>query len=174
MTGLSRRRLLQGSAAVAGGAALGAGPFQSFVAHAATSRHGGGTPPDYGPLAPVKDALDGEERLALPAGFQYRSFHRAARRSATRRAARHRSAATAWRRSPDRGGSYVLVRNHEVNGPVVVFGDPAEAYDPMAGGGTTTFRVTKFGEVLSARISLYRHADELCRRPYSVAVLVDV
>ncbi len=154
MTDLSRRRLLQGTAAVAGGAALGAGPFRSFVAHAATPSHGRGRPANYGPLAPVPDAADGVERLLLPAGFRYRSFHLAGtplgdeRGTPTPIRSDGMAAFTGWR------GSYVLVRNHEVNGPVGAFGDPAAAYDPMTGGGTTTAWVTKHGEVLGGHVSL--------------------
>ena len=47
----------------------------------------------------------------------------------------------------------ILVRNHEVNNPVPAFG-PGTPYDPMAGGGTTTIEVTKFGEVVRAFTSL--------------------
>jgi hypothetical protein len=47
-----------------------------------------------------------------------------------------------------------LVRNHEVNNPVPAFGDAAAAYDTMAGGGTTTIEVTRFGEVIRSFTSL--------------------
>jgi secreted PhoX family phosphatase len=50
-------------------------------------------------------------------------------------------------------GSVVLVRNHEVNNPVGAFG-PGEPYDAAAGGGTTTIRVSKHGEVEHAYTSL--------------------
>jgi secreted PhoX family phosphatase len=48
----------------------------------------------------------------------------------------------------------LLVRNHEVSGPVGAFGDVSTAYDPAGGGGTVTLQVTKFGEVLRSRPSL--------------------
>jgi hypothetical protein len=50
--------------------------------------------------------------------------------------------------------TYVLVRNHEVNGPVPAFGDPALAYDPATGGGTTTAWVRGDGTVIKAEVSL--------------------
>ncbi|MBA3523527.1 MAG: DUF839 domain-containing protein, partial [Geodermatophilaceae bacterium] len=49
---------------------------------------------------------------------------------------------------------YTLVRNHEVNGPVGAFGDPSMAYDPLAGGGTTTVVVDGFGHVARSFVSL--------------------
>jgi uncharacterized protein len=42
-------------------------------------------------------------------------------------------------------GNVLLVRNHEINNPVPAFGDAAQAYDTMAGGGTTSTEVTRFG-----------------------------
>ena len=57
-------------------------------------------------------------------------------------------ATTAWPRSASARGNVVLVRNHEVNSPTPAFGDAADAYDAMAGGGTTTIEVTRFGEVV--------------------------
>ena len=50
-------------------------------------------------------------------------------------------------------GNVILVRNHEINGPVAAFG-PGTPYDARTGGGTTTVEVTKFGEVLNAFTSL--------------------
>lgn len=155
MSGLSRRSFLQGSAAVAGGVALGAGPFQNFVAHAArVEREGGrGRRRDYGPIAPVPDARDGVTRLALPEGFAYRSFHMAGvplmEGGAATPARSDGMAAFSGGRD-----TYVLVRNHEVNGPVPAFGDAALAYDPATGGGTTTAWVKGDGTVIKAEVSL--------------------
>src|SRR6185312_17012177 len=42
---------------------------------------------------------------------------------------------------------------HEVNGPGAAFG-VGTPYDPMARGGTTSVRVTRFGEVLDSYTSL--------------------
>ncbi len=49
--------------------------------------------------------------------------------------------------------SVLLVRNHEVNGSPGAFG-PRAPYDPAAGGGTTTIRTTRHGQVLDAWTSL--------------------
>ena len=48
----------------------------------------------------------------------------------------------------------MLVRNHEVNGPVGAFGDPSMAYDAKAGGGTTTVEVDGHGRVEHSFVSL--------------------
>ena len=67
---VERRTFLKGSAAVTGGALLG-GPFQGLVAGPAA---GLGAAP-FRALRPTKDLRDGKERLHLPEGFSYRSFH---------------------------------------------------------------------------------------------------
>jgi len=149
---IDRRRFIAGSAAVAGGTAL-AGPFAGYVARPAGA--GSGRPDAPSPtLGPVADLRDGAVRLWLPPGFQYRSFHDTEQPvtldDGTVLPGRHDGMA-AFR---GRRGNVVLVRNHEVNGPVPAFGDPAEAYDPQAGGGTTTIEVTRHGEVVRAATSL--------------------
>ena len=105
-------------------------------------------------LGPVPDLRDGVVRLHLPAGFQYRSFHDTEQPvtldDGTVLPGRHDGMA-AFRGSH---GNVVLVRNHEVNGPVPAFGDAAKAYDPMTGGGTTTIEVTRYGEVVRSFTSL--------------------
>ena len=144
---LDRRRFLAASAAAAGGAAL-AGPFAGFLAAPAA----GAAPPVA--LGPVPDLRDGIVRLHLPPGFQYRSFHDTEQPvtldDGTLLPGRHDGMA-AFR---GRHGNVVLVRNHEVNNPVPAFGDASKAYDPMAGGGTTTIEVTRYGEVVRAFTSL--------------------
>ncbi|MEU4829844.1 alkaline phosphatase PhoX [Streptosporangium sp. NPDC023615] len=145
---MDRRRFLARSTALA---AIGvAGPFAG-VARAGRSgqvRPGSG----YGPLAPVADARDGVVRIHLPSGFHYRSFSVAGDRFSDGSIvpSRHDGMA-AFRGS---GTSAILVRNHEVNGPVGAFGDPSKAYDPAAGGGTSTLRVSRYGEVLTSAPSL--------------------
>jgi secreted PhoX family phosphatase len=101
----------------------------------------------------VADARDGVVRLELPAGFSYRSFHMAGTPlvdGGPPTPARSDGMAAFWAGRDN----YLLVRNHEVNGPVAAFGDPTLAYDPMTGGGTTTVRVTGDGQVLEAWVSL--------------------
>jgi secreted PhoX family phosphatase len=155
MTGLSRRRFLQGSAALAGGAILGGGPFQSYIAHAARGgKTGPGPHPDYGPLVAVPDLRDNVARLALPEGFTYRSFHMAGTPLAPGGTMPTPARSDGMAAFAAGRGMYAVVRNHEVNGPVGAFGDPALAYDPATGGGTTTFLVRKDGEVVDGWVSL--------------------
>jgi secreted PhoX family phosphatase len=143
---IDRRRFLAGSAAVAGGAAL-AGPFAGFVAGPVAAS-------PQSTLGPVADLRDGAVRLWLHPGFAYRSFHDTTQPvtldDGTLLPGRHDGMA-AFR---GRRGNVVLVRNHEVNNPVPAFGDPAKAYDPQTGGGTTTVEVTSHGEVVRAYTSL--------------------
>ncbi|CAN5634464.1 DUF839 domain-containing protein [soil metagenome] len=151
MSDLDRRMFLKGAAAAAGTALLG-GPFQGFVASASAAPHGHGRPLGYGPLAPAPDLRDGAERLLLPRGFRYRSFDVTGDRltDGTPIPGRHDGMA-AFR---GRRGRSVLVRNHEVNGPVGAFGDRGEAYDPATGGGTTTVEVDRYGNVSRSGVSL--------------------
>lgn len=147
---LDRRTLFRRSAAVAAGAAAASLPFEALAARTAHAAPGKPTGLDYGPLAPARDQTTGLSLLALPRGFEYMSH--------------------GWTGDPlDNGtptpgahdgmaafrvgdGSVHLVRNHE-RGNGAVFGDPA--YDPTAGGGTTTVRFDPdAGAFLSASPSL--------------------
>ena len=145
---LERRTFLKGSAAAA--AALG-GPFAGFVNSA-----GGAVRTAVAPLVglvPIEDQRDGTVRLHLPSGFSYRSFHDTESpvtlRDGTALPGRH-DGMGAFRGAHD---SVILIRNHEVNGSPGTFG-PLTGYDGAAGGGTTTIRVTKQGEVLDSYTSL--------------------
>ncbi|MBA2530175.1 MAG: DUF839 domain-containing protein [Euzebyales bacterium] len=152
MTDLDRRSFLRGAAAAAGVGLMG-GPFQGFFASAATAAPARrGRPLGYGPLRPVGDLRDGVERLLLPDGFSYRSFDvtGGSLTDGTRIPGRHDGMA-AFR---GRNGRSILVRNHEVNGPVGAFGDAGDAYDPATGGGTTTVEVDRFGDVVRSGVSL--------------------
>jgi secreted PhoX family phosphatase len=146
MTRIDRRTFLAGSAAAVGTATLG-GPFAGFLAGPVAAS-------PMPTLGPIPDLRDGQVRLWLPPGFQYRSFHDTEQTvvldDGTILPGRHDGMA-AFR---GQHGNVVLVRNHEVNNPVPAFGDASQAYDPMAGGGTTTTEVTPFGQVVSARTSL--------------------
>jgi secreted PhoX family phosphatase len=146
---VDRRRFLTRAAAVATGIA---GP----VAGVACAGAQGGAKPapalGYGRLRPVRDLRDGEVRLHLPDGFKYRSFNAAGEKFSDGSAVPGRHDGMAAFAGPR--GSAILVRNHEVNGPVGAFGDRAKAYDPMAGGGTATLRVSRYGEVLKSLPSL--------------------
>ena len=149
---MQRRDLLKAAGALAGAGLLG-GPFQGFVASSAEARGRGRKGVGYGRLRPVADRRDGVERLLLPAGFAYRSFDVTGGKltDGTTIPGRHDGMA-AFRGS--RRGTSVLVRNHEVPGPVGAFGDPDHAYDPAAGGGTTTVEVNGHGRVLRSGVSL--------------------
>ena len=148
---VSRRALLRGGVGAAAGAAVLAGPFRGFVALA------NGAPRqalNWRDLRPVADMRDGQVRLWLPDGFQYRSFHdtefTTVLDDGTMLPGRHDGMGA----FPGRNGSIVLVRNHEINGPGTPFGDPAAAYDAQGRSGTTTVEVTLGGEVLGAFTSL--------------------
>ena len=149
MDAIDRRTFLRRAAAAAGVVALG-GPFQGFVqlAAAASSR------PSFRNLVAIPDLRDGQVRLWLPEGFQYRSFHDTefpvVLDDGTNLPGRHDGMGAF--QGPD--GNVILIRNHEINNPGAPFGDPDDAYDGMAQSGTTTIEVTPQGEVVHAFTSL--------------------
>ena len=149
MPQLDRRTFLRGSAAAAGAAVLG-GPFQGFLARAAQAAS---LPAASRQLRAIEDLRDGQVRLWLPEGFQYRSFHDTevpiTLDDGTILPGRHDGMAV----FSGPNGNLVLVRNHEVNGPGTPFG-PGTPYDSMARGGTTTIEVSHTGVVQSAFTSL--------------------
>lgn len=151
MGAIDRRSLLKGAGAAAG-AGLLSGPFQGFFQAAAGAKPSQGSP-GYGPLQPVADARDGQTRLLLPRGFSYRSFDATggALSDGSPIPGRHDGMA-AFRSG--RAGMSILVRNHEVAGPVGAFGDHSDAYDAAAGGGTTTVLVDRYGRVSRSSVSL--------------------
>ncbi len=156
MTTVERRTFLKAAA----GGALTAGPFTGLVAAPALAKPGS---TGHWELRPVPDLRDGQVRLHLPEGFQYRSFHDTESSvvldDGTRLPGRHdgMGAFRPGRHRDDDGGddhdTVVLVRNHEVNNPGAAFG-PTTPYDPMARGGTTTIHVTREGVVKRAYTSL--------------------
>lgn len=149
MTQVNRRTFLKGAAATAGVAALH-GPFQGFVAlaNAASSK------PSFRGLVPVTDERDGVVRLWLPEGFHYRSFHDTTTPvvldDGTTLPGRHDGMGAFA--GPD--GNSILIRNHEVNGPVPAFQPAAPTYDPMTGGGCTVVEVSAHGIVDNAYTGL--------------------
>jgi uncharacterized protein len=130
-----------------------AGPFAPMLARAQSHvRHGRGPSPDYGPLQPAIDETTGLPLLQLPADFRYLSF--------------------GWTREPMSDGLLTppshdgmaafaaghkrvyLVRNHEVGDGPDAFA-PGLAYDPQAGGGTTTMEFdTARGELIRSWASI--------------------
>jgi secreted PhoX family phosphatase len=127
--GFERRTLLRG-AAVAAAASL---PFQALAARtAAAAPVKLGSDAGYGPLRPVKDQATGLELLQLPRGFEYISYGwtNDLMDDGVRTPGAHDGMA-AFRH----GDKVHLVRNHERGaGPAFT----APAYNPEAGGGTTT------------------------------------
>jgi secreted PhoX family phosphatase len=98
----------------------------------------------YGPLFPTPDMRDGVERIALPAGFKYRSFSVAGDVMSDGKLvplAHDGMAAFATR-----SGKIRLVRNHEDRNPPGAGTLPPSAgsYDTLAGGGTTTLIVNPY------------------------------
>ena len=141
---VERRTVLKTTAAAAA-----AGPFAGLVATPAQAMNA----PSAAALVPVPDERDGVVRLHLPEGFSYRSFHDTESpvtlTDGTRLPGRHDGMGAF--EGPD--DTVLLVRNHEVNNPTPAFG-PGRPYDRMAGGGTTTIQVTKYGEVVRSYTSL--------------------
>jgi uncharacterized protein len=154
---MDRRTFLRQSTLVAAGTAgVTAGPFAGLMMRAAFAqpkfaRDNGG----YGPLGPVPDLRDGEVRLHLPSGFEYRSFgirDTPLTEEATLTPGRHDGmAAFSWP-----GGKVRLVRNHEQTQPAIrtAFGDLSKAYDPAAPGGTTTLEISPRAEEVRSWVSL--------------------
>jgi secreted PhoX family phosphatase len=149
MRSVTRRAFLQGAATTAGAAILG-GPFQGFVARPAGAVSAA---PAFRSLRPIPDLRDGQVRLHLPEGFQYRSFHdtefTVLLDDGTTLPGRHDGMAA----FPASNGNVWLVRNHEVNNPGAPFG-PGTPYDAMGQGGTTSVEVSPDGVVAQAFTSL--------------------
>jgi len=130
---MDRRDFLLKTAAVATGAVV---PLHALLARAAT-----GAPIrqtlGYGPLAPVNDSTTGLPLLHLPPGFTYFTFGwtKDPLDDGSPTPAMHDGMAA----YPLPGGLVRLIRNHEVGTAPAFASSPA--YDPAAGGGTTTIDV---------------------------------
>ncbi len=110
----------------------------------------------YGGLRAVKARNTGEEILTLPDGFEYNVIGRTGTKMSdgAPTPAAHDGMATF-----KINGELRLVRNHEINGGIgrddAAFGDAALAYDPKAGGGTTTLIIDpKTREIIKDFVSL--------------------
>jgi uncharacterized protein len=148
MSRFGRREFLRGALATTGGVVVGGSSLNTVFAEVAAAKRR----PEV--LGPVADLRDGRIRLHLPRGFQYRSFHDTdgppvVLDDGTVLPGRHDGMAA----FPGPNGNVLLVRNHEVNGPVAAFG-PGTPYDANTGGGTTTIEVTHDGHVVRAFTSL--------------------
>jgi len=149
---IDRRSFLTRSALAAGAVTMGT-PFAALLA--AGPRHvrrGRGPSPDYGPLVPAIDQTTGLPLLLLPQDFKYLSFGWTGEMMSDGLAtpSSHDGMATF-----DAGhGRVRLVRNHEVGDGPDAFA-PSLAYDPRAGGGTTTLEFdTLRGELLGSWASI--------------------
>jgi len=146
MPQIDRRTALKAGAAVAL-----VGPFAGFMARQANA-----APPSAAAqptLVPVPDERDGVVRLALPAGFAYRSFQHATVdtfQNGLPVPGRHDGMAA----FPGPDGTSILVRNHEILGPGSPFAPTPAPYDSAAAGGTINTLVTGEGVVLASRASL--------------------
>ena len=153
MPSIDRRRFLQGAAGAATAIAVG-GPFQGFTAMAANAKGRD----RQNTLRAVPDLRDGKVRLWLPERFQYRSFHDTdlpagsfvTLDDGTRLPGRH-DGMGAFRLANE---NVMLVRNHEINGPVSAAFGAGAPYDNHAGSGTTSVEVTLHGEVVRSFTSL--------------------
>lgn len=153
---LERRQFLRGALGAAGAAAtlpllpgaLGGMNRRAFAA----PKQGAG----YGPLAPVADHRDGVARIALPEGFQYRSFSWAGELMDDGHRVPLALDGMGVFNMPD--GTFRLVRNHEDRNPPGQGTTAVDenAYDPAGGGGTTTLVVNPFTRELE------RHFISLC------------
>jgi uncharacterized protein len=139
---VNRRRFLQGAAAVTGAALVA--PWAEGLGVLGTNGRAEAAKGDYGPLIPTPDLRDGVNRIALPAGFQYRSFGYAGEMMSDGNLT---PLAHDGMASFNIGGKIRLVRNHEDrNGPNAgsTKGSAATMYDTRAGAGCTTLVVNPF------------------------------
>ncbi len=138
------------------GVAVASAPFHALYTETvantgARARVERGPHPVYGPLQAVADRTTGLPLLWLPAGFTYHSFGWTGDRldDGSPTPAAHDGMA-AFSAGPSR---IRIVRNHEVTCGVAFA--PELAYDPGAGGGTTTLELdAASAELLAARPSL--------------------
>jgi secreted PhoX family phosphatase len=154
MTLTDRREFLKRAGISVAGLYTLSGPLQGIFARGALAVGSTGVAPNnggYGPLMPIPDETDGVVRLHLPEGFEYRSITPTGTPmdDGVLTPGRHDGMA-AFNAGPSR---YRLVRNHEVNGPVGAFGDRSKAYDPIAGGGTTTLEVNRHATKVDSWVS---------------------
>ena len=155
--GLLGTDFLKTGAAVAGGAAI-AGPFQGFSPRRCPSRPW--LPADPGPnvlARPRRPAAPFEVvRLALPPGFQYRSFQPTAGPvpSSSTTAPGCPGGTTAWPRSAGRAATHPGAQPRGQRRRARVRRPPARRLRPDGAGGTTTVEVTREGEVLRVVTSI--------------------
>jgi secreted PhoX family phosphatase len=153
---VDRRGFLRGAVTVGGGALLAPTFLQGLAARFSHAAETGLALPKagkgeggYGTLLPTADLNDGVVRLALPLGFSYVTFGiEGTTMSDGNPTPRAHDGMAAFRLA---NGNIRLIRNHEDRdnpGVAQLIGDPAAAYDPIAGGGCTSLEieVTSEGE----------------------------
>jgi hypothetical protein len=140
---IERRQFLRGALTTAG--ALVAAPelprlFSGINARVLAAKGQG----SYGALVPTPDLRDGVTRMALPEGFQYRSFSVSGTPMSDGNLAPLAHDGMGVFNMPE--GRFRLVRNHEDRNPPGQGSTrpDAKAYDPMGGGGTTTLVINPF------------------------------
>jgi secreted PhoX family phosphatase len=141
---VERRQFLRGALTAAGAAAALPALQGLSLLHArgrTSAKPGQG---GYGPLVPAPDLRDGIERIALPEGFQYRSFSPAGAVMSDGNLVPLAHDGMGVFNTSD--GKFRLVRNHEDrngpgNGTTVI---DQNAYDALGGAGTTTLVVNPF------------------------------
>jgi uncharacterized protein len=106
---VTRRRFVQGSAAVGGGLAIG-GPLSALAARAAEGHHRPRTT-GYGDLQDAREEDSGEVYLRLPRGFRYRVIQRSGDRQSD--GTPTPGIFDGMAAYPGHGGTTILVRNHE-------------------------------------------------------------
>jgi secreted PhoX family phosphatase len=145
--GVSRRTLLTRSASAGAGIVL-AGSIPGLFGSVAVGKHGHEV--GYGPLVPDPAGI-----LSLPKGFSYKIVARSGTTLLeTGEPTPDDPDGTAAFRAQD--GGTVLVNNHEIAGgeSFRVPALPGFTYDPLAGGGTTTIEVDKYGNRIREYVSL--------------------
>lgn len=142
-TSLTRKRFVQGSAAVSGGLVIG-GPLSALSARTAEgqSRRAVG----YGPLVPAREEDSGIAYIELPRGFRYRLISRLGEPMSDGNPTP--GVFDGMAAYAGRGGETILIRNHENRSnaneiPVVV--PPSLRYDPDPNtrGGNTKLVVSR-------------------------------
>jgi uncharacterized protein len=106
---VTRRRFVQGSAAVGGGLAIG-GPLSALMARTAEGRHRPRTA-GYGELQDARDEDSGEVFLRLPKGFKYRVVQRSGDPQSDNTPTP--GIFDGMAAYPGHGGTTILIRNHE-------------------------------------------------------------
>jgi secreted PhoX family phosphatase len=125
---LTRRRFVQGSAAVGGGLALG-GPISALAARSAQAAQRRAV--GYGPLQPTPEEDTGIVYLELPRGFRYRVISRQGEPMSD--GSPTPGIFDGMAAYPGRGGDTILIRNHENRsrpGEIPVVVPPSDRYDP--------------------------------------------